>query len=82
MSDWPELERFLATDPRDVGCGQAMEVLHVYVDLVLSGVDAERAHPGVAAHLRACGPCAEDFDGLLAAARDAQSRDGGDSERT
>jgi len=82
VSDWPELERFLATDPRDVGCGQAMEVLHVYVDLVLSGVDAERAHPGVAAHLRACGPCAEDFDGLLAAARDAQSGDGGDSERT
>lgn len=72
MSDWPELERFLATDPRDVGCEQAMGILHVYVDLVLSGVDAERAHPGVAAHLRACGPCAEDFDGLLAAARDAQ----------
>jgi hypothetical protein len=81
VSDWPELERFLATDPRDVGCGQAMEVLHVYVDLVLSGVDAELAHPGVAAHLRACGPCAEDFDGLLAAARDARSGDGGDSER-
>ena len=68
MSDWPELERFLATDPRDVGCEQAIAILHVYVDLVLSGVDAEHAHPGVAAHLRACGPCAQDFEGLLRAA--------------
>jgi hypothetical protein len=25
--------------------------------------------PGVAAHLLACGPCAEDYEGLLAAAR-------------
>jgi hypothetical protein len=24
-------------------------------------------HPGLAAHLRACGPCGEDFEGLLAA---------------
>jgi hypothetical protein len=82
VSDWPELERFLATDPRDVGCERAREILHVYVDLVLSGVDPERTHPGVAAHLRACGPCAEDFDGLLAAARDAQGGDAGNSERT
>jgi hypothetical protein len=32
MTDWPALDRFLATDPRDVGCEQALEVLHVYVD--------------------------------------------------
>ena len=24
-------------------------------------------YPGIAAHLRACGPCGEDFEGLLAA---------------
>ena len=34
MSSWAALERFLRTDPADVGCEQAMEVLHVYVDLV------------------------------------------------
>ena len=34
MSGWPELGRFLQTDPRNVGCTEAMEVLHVYVDLV------------------------------------------------
>jgi hypothetical protein len=66
---WTELERFLDTDPRDVGCQQAMDILHVYVELVLGDADAERALPGVAAHLAACGPCNEDFHGLLEAVR-------------
>jgi hypothetical protein len=29
MNDWPALDDFLRTDPRDVGCAQAMEMLHV-----------------------------------------------------
>ena len=33
MSELDRLERFLRTDPRDVGCDEAMAVLHVYVDL-------------------------------------------------
>ena len=61
------LERFLRTDPRDVGCDEAMAVLHVYVDLVAGGENASGRYPGVAAHLRACGPCGEDFTGLLLA---------------
>jgi hypothetical protein len=31
--------------------------------------DAEERYPGIAAHLRACGPCGEDLEGLLAAVR-------------
>jgi hypothetical protein len=62
-----ELDRFLRTDPRDVGCDQAMQMLHVYVDLVASDAAAAQRYPGIAAHLRACGPCSEDFHGLLAA---------------
>jgi hypothetical protein len=69
MSGWEQLERFLDTDPRDVGCEEAMAALHVYVELVLSGADPEKELPGIAAHLRSCGPCNEDFDGLLTAAR-------------
>jgi hypothetical protein len=69
MSDWDQLESFLATDPADVGCEQAMAMLHVYVELVLAGADPEDELRGVAAHLRACGPCGEDFEGLLAAVR-------------
>ena len=70
MNGWSALDRFLQTDPRDVGCAEAMRLLHVYVDLVARGADAAHRYPGIAAHLRACGPCSEDFDGLLAAVRD------------
>jgi hypothetical protein len=69
MTRWPELERFLSTDPRDVGCGEAMTVLHVYAEIVAAGEDPDVLYPGVSAHLRACGPCAEDFHGLLEAIR-------------
>jgi len=59
------LARFLATDPEDVGCTEAIAALHVYVELVADGVDAAGRYPGVAAHLAACGPCFEDYEGLL-----------------
>ncbi|MFK0158008.1 hypothetical protein ACIQVL_40450 [Streptomyces sp. NPDC090499] len=61
------LERFLTTDPADVGCAEALRLLHVYADLKAAGGDPGRRWPGVAAHLRACGPCGEDYEGLLAA---------------
>lgn len=67
MSNWAALDRFLDTDPADVGCEQAMEMLHVYVEAVVASDDAARRYAGVAAHLAACGPCGEDFRGLLAA---------------
>jgi hypothetical protein len=72
MTGWDELDRFLRTDPRDVGCDQALDILQVYVELVLddeSGTEAARCYPGVAGHLLSCGPCAEDYQGLLLAAR-------------
>lgn len=61
------LERFLQADPHDVGCAEAMRILHIYVDLAAAGRDPAQHHPGVAAHLAACGPCDEDYIGLLAA---------------
>jgi hypothetical protein len=67
MSELERLDRFLRTDPRDVGCAEALAVLHVYVDLIADGQDAAGPYPGVAAHLAACGPCGEDFAGLLTA---------------
>jgi hypothetical protein len=70
MSDLERLDRFLRTDPRDVGCDEAMAVLHIYVDLVVTGVDAAQRYPGVAAHLLACEQCAEDLAGLLTAVTD------------
>jgi hypothetical protein len=67
MNDGSALDRFLRTDPRDVGCAEAMEMLHVYAELVALGEPAEQRYPGIAAHLQACGPCGADFEGLLAA---------------
>ena len=70
MNSWAELDRFLQTDPRDAGCATAMELLHVYAELAAADhTAAERRYPEVAAHLRSCGPCAEDLEGLLAAIR-------------
>ena len=48
------------------------EPLHVYAGLVASGAQAEQRYPGLAAHLRACGPCGEDFEALLSAVRDPE----------
>ncbi len=75
MSGWRELDEFLRTDPRDVGCERAMEILDVYVDAMAAGGvgAARRRFPGVAAHLRACGPCDEDFAGLVASVEAASS---------
>ena len=69
MNGYSELDRFLRTDPRDVGCAQVIDVLHVYAELVAAGELAEQRYPGIAAHLQACGPCGEDFEALLAALR-------------
>jgi hypothetical protein len=71
MTGWREgIERFLATDPRDVGCDETMAVLHLYAEMKAAGIDAAAHFPGLAAHLTACGPCAEDAEGLLAAVQD------------
>ena len=70
MNGWSALGRFLRTDPRDVGCAEAMQMLHVYAELAATGALAEQEYPGIAAHLRACGPCGADFEGLLAAVCD------------
>jgi hypothetical protein len=56
-----------------VGCAQAMEMLHIYAELAAAGEPVEERYLGIAADLRACGPCGEDFEGLLAALRDEAS---------
>jgi RNA polymerase sigma-70 factor (ECF subfamily) len=70
MNGWSALDDFLRTDPRDLGCAQAMQMLQIYAELTAAGAPAEQRYPGIAAHLRACGQCGEDFEGLLAALRD------------
>ena len=64
---WDRLDAFLQTDPRDMGCDATMEMLDVYAELVAGGSDPAERFPGLHAHLLACGPCAQDLEGLLAA---------------
>ena len=62
------LARLLATDRRDVGCAETFEHIDAFAELTLDRRDAAGRYPGVAAHLSACTSCAQDFQGLLAAA--------------
>ena len=64
---WGRLDAFLQTDPRDAGCDITMEMLDVYAELIASGEDPAERFPGIHAHFLACGPCAEDLEGLLQA---------------
>jgi hypothetical protein len=70
---WERLETFLQTDPRDAGCDATMEMLDVYAELVAAGALPAERFPGIGAHLVACGPCAEDLEGLVIAITDGSS---------
>jgi hypothetical protein len=67
MSGPGRLDSFLNPDPGDAGCAETLRMLDVYLDLLVAGGDPVSRFPGIAAHLRDCPPCHEDFRGLLAA---------------
>jgi predicted anti-sigma-YlaC factor YlaD len=64
MSTNEELDEMLAVDPVDSGCAAGFEVLHQYVEVESCGGDPARTQPGLAAHLRNCPACREDYQGL------------------
>lgn len=64
MNTDEELDAMLAVAPVDSGCAAGFEVLHQFVEVELSGGDPARAQPGLAAHLRSCPACREDYYGL------------------
>ena len=63
----PSLERFLRTAPGDAGCDETRRLLHVVAEDVAANRPPRFGHPGIAAHLRDCPPCADELEGLLAA---------------
>ena len=69
MSASDPLTRLLGTAGQDSGCDAGMAVIAEYVELELAGRDAEHLFPGLAAHLRNCSACAEDYEGLVALVR-------------
>ena len=60
------LDRLLGPAGPEVSCEQCFELLDQYVDLELTGRDADAALPGMRAHLEGCPACHEDHASLLA----------------
>ena len=50
----------------EISCEECFEQLDRYVEVELSGADAQAAVPGMQAHLEGCPACAEDHDSLRA----------------
>jgi len=62
----PTLHRLLGPAGPEVSCDECFEQLDRYVDLEVTGADADAALPGFAAHLDGCPACAEDHASLRA----------------
>jgi hypothetical protein len=66
----PDLERALGrllgpAEP-EIGCDECFAELDRYVDLELTGEDADAAIPGLRAHLEGCPACREEHESLRA----------------
>jgi hypothetical protein len=67
MSDQsPVVRRLLGPAGPEVTCEECFERLDAFVELELAGADAERAVPGMGAHLEGCPACREDHESLVA----------------
>ncbi len=62
----PVLRRLLGPGQPEVTCDVCFDELDRYVDLELSGADAEAAVPGMGAHLQGCPACSEEYVSLKA----------------
>jgi hypothetical protein len=61
--------RLLGTPGDDAGCEGGMALLAEFVEGELTGLDVRGRFPTLAAHLRNCPACAEDYDGLASLVR-------------
>ena len=72
MSETPKndearlLKRLLGPAGPEISCEECFERLDRYVELELSGADADAAIPGMGAHLEGCPACGEDHRSLRA----------------
>jgi hypothetical protein len=65
-SDQSLLKALLGPDGPELTCEECFAELDHYVELELSGADADAAIPGMSAHLEGCGACNEDHESLRA----------------
>jgi len=72
MNERDPLTRLLGTPGEDAGCEGGLVSLAQYVEGELTGLDVRELFPALAAHLRNCPACAEDYEGLVALVREQQ----------
>jgi len=60
------LRRLLGPKGPEVGCDECFDQLDRYVELELTGADADRELPGLRAHLDGCPACREEHESLRA----------------
>ena len=60
------LAALLGPGEPELACEECFELLHRYVDLEVAGADADRAVPGMRAHLSGCPACRDDHESLRA----------------
>lgn len=69
------LGRLLGPEGPEITCDECFAQLDRYVDLEVSGADADAAIPGLSAHLEGCPACREDHESLLEYVRSGSSDD-------
>ena len=60
------LARLLGPAGPELSCDECFQELDRYVELELAGADADRAVPGLRAHLDGCPACREEHESLRA----------------
>jgi anti-sigma factor RsiW len=68
------IDELLGPEGPEVSCEECFERLDEYVELELSGEDAEARVPGMRAHLDGCPACREDHESLRELVRSDRSR--------
>ena len=61
-----EIESMLGPKGPEIGCDACFEALDEFVELELSGADADAQVPGMRAHLEGCPACREEHESLRA----------------
>ena len=60
------LARLLGPAQPEVTCEECFELLDGYVEIELTGADADAGMPGMRPHLEGCPACREDYESLRA----------------
>lgn len=60
------VSRLLGPKGPELSCEDCFEYLDRYVELEMTGADADAGVPGMRAHLQGCPACAEDHESLRA----------------